>query len=48
MSGDHDGGPSEATYEAMPRVASTEPRISSGGVCSRLQRDRERIRAGGA
>ena len=48
MSGDHDGGPSEATYEAVPRVASTEPRTASGGVCSRLQRDRERIRAGGA
>jgi hypothetical protein len=48
MSGDHDGGPSEATYEAVPRVASTEPRTASGGVFSRLQRDRERIRAGGA
>jgi hypothetical protein len=48
MSGDHDGRPSEATYEAVPRVASTEPRIASGDVCSRLQRDRERIRGGGA
>jgi hypothetical protein len=48
MSGDHDGGPSEATYEAVPRVALTEPRKASVGVCSRLQRDRKRIRGGGA